>query len=149
MANDTFFKSTNSFRLSKQEQEEFNSLFTSLHPQHRPRAMKELFVNMFRTFVNSEAEKTVSPAQNEVNQAVNTSEAKPVYVPVDKPVLPAFKKVNEELNRLYTELHGQRVAVDPDDVLQAMCDYCMHEEHGKEFPMEGQIKNVYNPAIVV
>lgn len=144
MANDKpFFSATNSFRLSTQEQEEFNALFTSLHPQHRPKAMKELFVNMFRTFVNSLATQDGTAYQNEVNKAVdkdaNGGVDKLVYIASNE----SFLKVNEGLNALCTEQMGFPVKVHPDDVLTAVSEYCLHEDYGKDFPTDEQVKKFF------
>lgn len=134
-----FFGATNSFRLSMQEQQEFNALFTSLHPEHRPKAMKELFVNMFRTFVNNIHSKTPAPSVNEVDKGVDSN----VLNTVDETVYgisnEAFKKVNDGLNALLSEQAGAPVKISPNDTLTAVCEYCLHEDYGKEFPTDEQI----------
>lgn len=114
-----FFKQTNTFRLSPAEVVEFNQLFTDLHPVNKPSALRELFVNMFKSYVNK-------PANTEVNAGANVTERKQETdsINTENGAVNEIAALKQRINDLESELHiaaqGQQVLLEMTTLLSPL-----------------------------
>lgn len=113
-----FFKTVNAFRLSPQEVESFNSSFEALHPDKRPDALKELFVNMFRTFVNKAKGGPEAPV-NEAKLALTDD----VH----------FTELKQQLEQQLTAESGKPITISSESLLRSLVAYCKSDQ-AAEYP---------------
>lgn len=162
-----FFKRTNTFRLSQEEVGEFNSMFERLHPVNKPQALRELFVNMFTSYVNKTAneaenatanvnvtapanaenvnandvsalEQKIKDLQNELSVA---NQGQSVMMELVTLLEPFRKETEEAFKTLFTD--ERFVGLSYIDLIELLLDYAKRDP-SSEFPFEPVARPIYN-----